>query len=66
MTIHDWQLFICVQEVIDFNLLYFESKRERGWEEKNFEGGQNHEMKWHINKFIEKERERKLEKLTFN
>lgn len=24
---------------IDFNLLYFESKRERGWEEKNFEGG---------------------------
>lgn len=36
MTIHDWQLFICVQEVIDFNLLYFESKRERGWEEKKF------------------------------
>lgn len=24
---------------IDFNLLYFESNRERGWEEKNFEGG---------------------------
>lgn len=63
MTIHDWQLFICVQEVIDFNLLYFESKRERGWEEKNFEGGQNHEMKWLINKFILKREREKVREI---
>lgn len=57
MTIHDWQLFICVQEVIEFNLLYFESKRERGWEEKNFEGGQNHEMAYK-QVYLKREREK--------
>lgn len=38
MTIHDWQLFICVQEVIDFNLLYFEARGKEDGKRKNLKG----------------------------